>query len=182
VTITAGATRESLYEDQAEEIPAGNLNYTENDAAQSFGGGFAVTQGRYAGLIGNYFQARQSSGVNGNLAFTISDTSVVDGQFIILPTNLGAIYGKSTNGVALSNGYSQTELVTYFNDGTMTATSRDSHSLDAQITYIANFSATGTVTGQDAGLPAKISWDSTGSGSVTFADGTIATFVGFTLD
>jgi len=45
--------------------------------------------------------------------------------------------------------------------------------------YRADRSGTGTVTGDDILLPATITWDADGNGSITFADQVKVSFTGF---
>ena len=83
-------------------------------------------------------------------------------------------YSKDQNGVV------QRYEASYNNDGTSRLVFTDENNLEFTLNFNADQSGTGTVTGDDTTvLPATIVWDETGSGTITFKDGSKETFEDF---
>jgi hypothetical protein len=83
-------------------------------------------------------------------------------------------YAKDQNGVV------QRYECSYNNDGTSRLVFTDENDLEFTLSFIADQSGTGTITGKDTTvLPADIVWDASGSGTITFKDGTVETFEDF---
>ncbi len=166
--------QELFYQDQALTMPAGSLMYTANDIALTTSGPFSITAGRYANLSGTYNEALQTSGSNGSINFSIPNVATTVCQFIQLTNSTGGIYGTCTDAVSLQSGYAQTEQVAFNVDGTQNISATDSNTIASKANFAAkSFTSTGTITGSDPGLPATLTLDATGTGTVKFVDGTV---------
>jgi len=172
---------EALYEDESTTVPAGDLNYATVDITQSQSGSISVTLGRCAGLTGTFNQALQPNGYNGNINYSIPNVSSVVSTFTLNLSGSGVLTGTSTNAVALQSGYTQNEKIVNNADGSLTVTTSDGNSCQSVFNFAADLSGTGKITGSDPGLPAVVSWNSTGVGSVTYADGTAGSFSAWQL-
>ena len=78
-----------------------------------------------------------------------------------------------------SQGVSRSYLATFAADGTSRVTYDSQSEFQYTLEYRADRSGTGTVTGDDILLPATITWDADGNGSITFADQVKVSFTGF---
>jgi hypothetical protein len=172
----------NYFEDEACTLPAGYSRF-DSDYADTGGefkstSSFSITKGPKAGATG--------SGLT-ELVYTP--------DFLYTFSFIGDIPGYasySTSGRWDSNGggyksYSkdQNGLVqryeaSYNNDGTSRLLFTDENNLEFTLNFNADQSGTGTVTGDDTSvLPATIVWDETGSGTITFKDGSKETFEDF---
>lgn len=64
-------------------------------------------------------------------------------------------------------------------NGDVRLISQDSTGSSATFTFFADQTGEGEITGPDPGLPAKIVWNAEGTGSITWADGSVTTFENF---
>lgn len=182
VQISPSGLLESLYVDQGKTTPAGSLKYTVNEVAFVFTGPIEVNAGRYAGLTGNYFEAIQSDGFNGSINYGMPDGSTVVTSFAVQNDDFGHIFGTATAGVALAGDYTQNQQVTYNTDGSSKVTTLDGNMYRSTFNFAADLSGTGQITGSDPGLPATVTWNGSGNGTVKFADNSTLVFTGWHLE
>ena len=181
IRLGASVLFEGLYQDQELSLPAGNLNYNTFDVTHSQSGDITVTQGLYAGLTGTYTSARQTSGQSGNINFNMPGVADTVCQFVVQFDSNGNMYGTATTAVAMQTGSSQTEQVTYNADGTTLIAGSDANKCKSSLKFTKTLSGGGTISGTDPGLPAKLTWNSAGSGQITYADGSTAAFTNWKL-
>ena len=173
---------EILYQDAAATEVAGNMTYVVSDITLSMDGTISVTAGRFSGLTGFYHEVYIStSESNGDINYTLPNVATTVSQFALQTNASGQFYGNATIGVVLQSGYSQTEVATYSPDGSQVVSSTDSNSCASKLSFAVDLSGSGTITGSDPGLPAKVAWSSAGTGVVTFSDGSTAALTGWQL-
>jgi hypothetical protein len=180
VLVDGDAVRYRYFLDSARTQPAGSFMLAANDGAQSQSGTFFITAGRFAGLSGTYFDAVQTGGVEGSITFSFPNGTTQVSQFVE-ETSGGTDSGTATIGLAETSGYTQTQRVSYNEGGTISVTSRDSSGYQSTFSFASDLSGTGTVSGSDPGLPAAITWNSQGTGTVKFADGSVHALTAWTL-
>ncbi|HWD41219.1 MAG TPA: hypothetical protein VG944_20410, partial [Fimbriimonas sp.] len=180
VVIAPAAINESLWTDQARSTSAGSLTYHLDENTATLSGPFTVTSGPYNGVSGTYNQVTQTNsnkqaiGYNGSIVYSMPGVANTDNQYSILFGDSGHFSGTGSTAVALENGYSQTEKITYNSDFGWNATSTDSASLKCDLVFESDNSGSGKITGSDPGLPATLTWDVSGNGQIRYADGTTA--------
>jgi hypothetical protein len=168
---------EKLFTTQQMTTSAGTLKYTLVEANFTTGGTISVTAGKYSGLTGTYNQTTEfdpdgTIGYEGTISYSQPNVSTgVSNVFTVTLGTSGASSGTATVAVALASGYTQTEKFTYNLDGTMVITTTDPSGLKSSFNFAADFSGKGTITGNDAGLPASVTWDANGTGTIKFANG-----------
>jgi len=151
--------------------PAGELFYATEDVGVSQNGTMAITAGRYVGLTGNYLQSLVSGGFSGNESYSIPGVATTSGEFSLTLNSVGKTLGNEQFAVALSNGYTQNEQIALSADFSQVFVTTDANNYSCVFDFAADGSGSGTVKGSDPGLPATARWDVTGTGQVTFADG-----------
>jgi len=176
VTVTLTSFTETFYQDQAETEPAGSASYTLDIATQMMSGAINVTQGNYAGLSGTFSETISGGSLKGNYSLTLPSGTTITGQFSVSEGSNGNPMGTMTQTITESGGYSESTSVTYNSDGSIKITATDSNAYSSTLNFAADLSGTGTVTGPDPGLPATLTWDSSGDGTVTFANGVTVNF------
>lgn len=72
--------------------------------------------------------------------------------------------------------------VSYEPDGTQKVSYNNESLYTYELVYAADGSGTGSVTGNSPLLPATLSWDTNGDGTLTFADGSTLPFTGFNFE
>ncbi len=173
--------QEGFFEDEAETIPAGTLIYATNDVTRTQSGDVNLTSGRLSGLTGSYSQSLLPNGYSGNINYSVPGTSTCVCQFAVQQNSSGAIVGNGTTAVALASGYSQTDQIVYNDDGTILMSTTDGVSSKGSVTFATDLSGSAKITGTDLGLPANVSWNSKGTGKVTWADGSTQSIIAWNL-
>jgi len=166
---------ETFYQDQAETEPAGSATYTLNLSTKTLSGAISITEGPYAGLSGTYSQAVVSNGTAGNYQFTLPSGTTVSSQFTVVVVGIN-VTGSGTETITQPGGYSETAAVTYNANHTIKIVASDTNGYSGTFNVAADYSGTGTINGPDPGLPAKVVWNSGGTGTVTFSDGLTLNF------
>ena len=175
-TITLTTYTSHFYQDQAETQPAGSAVYTLNLSTKTLSGTISITAGKYAGLSGNYSVTKTSNGFDGNYTLTFPNGTTLSCQLSLAFDLLGRPSGTLTQSISESNGYSATTTIVRHTDGTMKVTASDSNGYTSTLNFAADYSGNGLVAGPDPGLPAKLKWDNTGTGTVTFANSLVLHF------
>ena len=172
----------NYFEDEACTLPAGYSRYDRvyDELGSDFEatGSFEITKGPKAGAKGTSFTSLKSSP-----------------EFLYMFSFVGDIPGFAsyttsgrwdTNGGGYKsyrkyqNGLIQRYETSYNNDGTSTLLFTDENALEFTLNFNADQSGKGTITGDDKTLlPADIVWDASGTGTITFKDGSTATFDNF---
>ena len=172
---------EQLFTTQSGTTAAGLMKYQYSDKALAATGPITVTAGTYSGLTGNYAESEiQNSsnvivGIVGSISYSMPNIGETDTQNSITFGASETVTGTATTSVALDNGYTQTEKLSYKADTSYSLTSKDSASLTATMAVTPTSTYSGTISGSDTGLPASFSFDATGGGTVTFSNGTVRT-------
>jgi len=175
-SITLSSYTKTFYQDKAETEPAGSAVYTLDLPTQTLSGTVSITAGNYSGLSGNYSATRSGTSISGNLNLTLPSGTTVASQFSITLSLTGKVSGTTTETVTDSTGYSETSTVVRNSDGSMKITASDTNGYSSTLNFASDYSGSGTVNGPDPGLPATVKWDSTGTGTVTFANGLVVKF------
>lgn len=173
--------QENLFVDQGETTPAGNLFYQTHDATMSQNGTITISAGRFNGLTGTLNQTLTGGGYNGTISYTMPNVATVACQFALVSDGNGGAFGTGTNAIALQSGYTQNEKIQYKDGGTLVMTTTDSLGCSSAFNFTPNTSGSGRITGSDPGLPASLKWDTSGSGTITYADGSTGTFTSYQL-
>lgn len=176
LTIAPDGIRQVLTLDSAGTQPAGQIVYVAEDAGLTLAGTMSLTGGPYAGLNGSYLQSVVPGGVSGNEEYTVPALAVTSGEFSLAQGPTGALSGTEQFAVALAGGYTQNQQVALNSDASEVFTTTDSNRYRSVLSFSAAGSGAGNIQGADPGLPATLAWDSTGSGKVTFADGSSVPF------
>jgi len=175
-SISGSSFVETFYVDQAETEPAGGLDYTLDIPTKTLSGTISVTQGKYAGLTGTYSQTLTSNGTTGNATLNIPNVANTTCQFTVQISGTGTVTGTVNSSVTLPSGYSQSQTVTLNSNGSFTVAVTDSLGYTGNLNFNKDLSGSGTINGPDPGLPAKLAWNSAGTGTVTFSNGTTIAF------
>lgn len=178
--VSPSGISELLFTDAARLNAAGSLNYSINEAARTVSGPINVTSGPYAGANGTFFEAVQTDGYNGNVNYSTADGATIVDQFAITRDELGRVSGTGNVGVALGD-YTQNQQVTYNIGESSSFTTLDSLECRMTLAVGSDGSGTGRITGSDPGLPANLSWNASGSGTVTYANNSSQTFTHWSL-
>jgi hypothetical protein len=169
--------RFDYFVDQEATQPAGfvekrSINETESQ------GILEITKGKFAGKR----QTSSSRYAPPELTFSFegseADGSRQTGNGVYL-INTDEFSGEYNSVTVDPQGVSRSYRVTYATDGTSRVTYDSPSLLQYTLDFKADRSGTGTVTGNSAQLPATISWDTDGNGSIVFADGDRVEFTGF---
>lgn len=169
--------RFDYFLDQEATQPAGfvekrSINETESQSS------LEITMGKFAGKR----QTSSSTYAPPELTFSFEGSEpdgslqTGDGEYVISTEGFSGEYNSVT---VDPQGVSRSYRVTYAIDGTSRVTYDSPSLLQYTLDFKADRSGTGTVTGNSAQLPATISWDSEGNGSIVFADGEKVEFTGF---
>ncbi len=172
MSATASGTTltQSFFVDKAETQPAGTAVYVLDTSTKTLTGTFDLTAGPESGLTGTFSQTLAKNGTTGTYAFTLPSGDSVSCSFTVTISALGIPTGTGTETVTEANGYSETATVTYHSNGSTTIHVSDNHGYTSTVNIAASGAGSGTLSGPDPGLPAVIVWDSSGNGTVTFAN------------
>lgn len=133
-----------------------------------------LTAGLLSGLTINNSKGR----TNGRLVFDLSTNDPREGI-----TTFKGFYtedeGEFTSTSPGPDGQPRTYITRFFPDGRVQLTYPNDRDFTYSLSYNADQSGSGTVTGNNSLLPATIVWDTNGTGTVTFADGSTLNFVYF---
>jgi len=176
VTKSASGFTATFYQDQAETQPAGSAAYTANLSTRTTSGNISITAGKYSGLTGTYSETFGIDTLSGNYAITLPSGTTVSTQFTVMYTGGTKPSGTATQTITKPDGYSEISTLTYKSDGSMIITASDSNGYSSKFNVASDFSGSGTISGPDPGLPAKIVWNSVGTGTVTFANDLVINF------
>jgi hypothetical protein len=168
--------RVDYFLDQALTQPAGGYSKSFVTTATGYVLNFAlgITAGPYTGLSytrdltldGSLITFSSTGQRPGAGSFAIVG-SVTDGRTVIQSTNRDADgVNRFYNVTVEANGSSKVEYNT-------------NQLFSYTLNYAADQSGSGTVTGNSALLPANLSWNSEGTGTLVFANGTTLNFVNF---
>jgi hypothetical protein len=87
--------------------------------------------------------------------------------------------GEFTSTYPGADGAARTYITKIHPDGSAEVTYPNDKDFTFALAYKSDSSGTGTVTGDNALLPATIVWDANGTGTVTFADGSTMNFINY---
>ena len=133
-----------------------------------------LTAGLLSGLTINNSKGR----TNGRLVFDLSTNDPREG----ISTFKGFYTEDEGEFISTSpgpDGQPRTYVTRFFPDGRAEVTYPNDRDFTYSLSYDADQSGSGTVTGNNSLLPATIVWDTNGTGTVTFADGSTLNFVFF---
>jgi len=181
VSISSSTFTETFFQDQAETEPAGSATYTLDIATKTLSGTVSITQGPYAGLSGTYSQTVTKNGTAGNYNVNLPNGTIVSCQFTVSLNASGVPSGTATQSVTFPDGYSLSSTITYRSDHTFQIMASDSNGYSSVFNFAADLSGNGKISGPDPGLPAKLIWNSAGTGTVTFANGLTVPFTNWQL-
>jgi hypothetical protein len=169
--------RFDYFVDQEATQPAGfvekrSINETDSQAL------LEITKGKYAGKR----QTSSSRYAPPELTFSFegseADGSMQTGKGVYV-IGTDEFSGEFNSVTVDQQGVSRSFRVIYATDRTSRVTYDSPSLFQYTLDFRADRSGTGTVTGNNAQLPAAISWDSDGNGSIVFADGVKVEFAGF---
>lgn len=171
---------EDFFADAALTQPAGKMRYfyTPGEQGQfSKGSTVEITAGPQKGYSATYSVILDSNG----LRYDFQGTSPEFGPF--------STVGSSINGVTIvKNGFRDPQGnmryydIEYRSDSTTTVRYNNDKLFNIELSYTAEGTGTGTVTGSSELLPATLTWDRDGTGVITFKDGSTQRFIDFRFD
>jgi len=173
LTVAPDGINQALTLDQAGTQPAGKIQYITEDIGEVLAGTIAITAGPYSGLTGSYLQSKVTGGYSGNEAYSIPNIATASAEFSLTLESSGSLAGTEELAVTLGSGYVQNEHIVLNADSSAIFTTTDANKYQSILNFTAAGSGTGTIKGTDPGLPAQVIWDVTGTGKVTFADGSV---------
>ena len=172
----------NYFEDEACTLPAGYSRF-DSDYADTGGefkstSSFSITKGPKAGATGSGLTELVYTP---DFLYTFSFIGDIPGYASYSTSGRWDINGGGYKSYSKDqNGLVQRYEASYNNDGTSRLLFTDENNLEFTLNFNADQSGTGTVTGDDTSvLPATIVWDETGSGTITFKDGSKETFEDF---
>ena len=181
LSVSGTTFTETFTQDQAGTQQAGSATYTLDLSSKTLSGAISITKGPYAGLSGTYSQTLTSNGTTGNYSCQLANGTTITCQFTITLSLSGVPTGTGTETMTFTNGYSETGNVTYKADGSKAVQVSDSNQDAGTFNITSSGSGTGTITGPDPGLPAVVSWNNSGTGTVTFDNLLIINFTNWQI-
>ena len=171
---------EDFFADAALTQPAGKMRYSYTTGEQgqfSKGSTVEITAGPQKGYSATYSVILDSTG----LRYDFQGTSPEFGPF--------STVGSSINGVTtVKNGFRDPQGnmryydIEYGTDSTTKVRYNNDKLFNIELSYTAEGTGTGTVTGSSELLPATVTWDREGTGTITFKDGSTQSFTDFRFD
>lgn len=178
----SGSFGDDYFVDEALTIPAGK--------ARSFftiGNGGSVIRGQTvevtAGPLKGYTATTNATGDSGGLRYDFQGAHPLYGPF-----KTTGVYVAATNLFTLQNRFGDAQGnarfydIEYTGDGGSKVRYNSDTLFNFELSYTAEGTGAGTVTGSSELLPATITWDRVGSGSITFKDGSTQSFTDFRFD
>ncbi len=173
---------EDFFVDEALTTPAGklrsSLSVSESGSATK-GQTVEITAGPMKGYTETLSLFADESG----LRYNVIGTDPVVGPFTMTGT-----YNTVTGIITVRNGFRDAQGNTRFydvvspGDGSYKVRYNNDLLFNFELSYTVEGAGTGTVTGSSELLPATITWDQKGSGTITFKDGSTQSFTDFSFD
>ena len=175
---TPTSVKYSYFEDANLTLSAGEStqSYSLLNDVFTFITSFSFTKGPFAGLTGSTSVFKSDTKSNYDSDITTPNVGKTISTF---RGTVGAsgIVGTGSNTFTSVSGYRSEATLTYKDDGTKQYTTRDSNNYASSFNFAVDASGQGTITGTDPGLPATATWDTKGTGVVTWADGSKTNFI-----
>jgi len=172
MTSTESSYTVALYEDEAKTSPAGSFQSTFPSGWDSYPysltSTFSITAGNLAGAHGQYSMVIESEEkghstfesvwpkIGSDTGETSWDGGSSDWKY---ESHVGPLWWKGAGG--------------FSSDGSGSSSFSDSAGYAATYVYRSNGSGSGRITGPDPGLPATITWTSSGHVKIVYADGSV---------
>lgn len=171
--------RIDYFLDQALTQPAGfqSKTSTVSDGGFTSNGTINITAGSRSG----YTAEITTSYIGTRLEFSFNGTDPKVGSFTATRFFQDGAGEYRTTDTDLQ-GVKREYIASYAADGTSRVEYDSPTSFRYTLNYAADQSGTGTVTGDNALLPATVQWNSEGTGDITFADGTKVSFENFNFN
>lgn len=178
----SGSFGEDYFVDEALTIPAGKARSfftTGDDGSVIRGQTVEVT----AGPLKGYTATTNATGDSGGLRYDFQGVHPLYGPF-----KTTGVYVAATNLYTLQNRFGDAQGnarfydIEYTGDGGSKVRYNSDTLFNFELNYTSTGAGTGTVTGSSELLPATITWDQQGSGTITFKDGSTQRFTDFRFD
>jgi hypothetical protein len=169
--------RYNYFEDAALNIPAGQSTQSYGTSQGVFGliTSVSLTKGPLAGLTGSSNAFKSGTVSNYDSEITTPNVGKTVSTFRGA-VDTGGILGTGSHVFTSVSGYRSQATFSYKIDGSKQYTTSDSNNYASNFNFAADASGQGTITGTDPGLPASAVWDTKGTGTVTWADGSKTNF------
>jgi len=171
---------EDFFADAALTQPAGKMRYVSTSGEQgqfSKSSTVEITAGPQKGYNVTYSVIFDSNG----LRYEFQGTSPEFGPFSTVGSSVNGVT-KIKNGFRDEQGNLRYYDIEYGLEGATTVRYNNDKLFNLALNYIGDGSGTGTVTGSSELLPATITWDQTGSGTITFKDGSTQSFSNYRFE
>lgn len=168
---------EEFFLDEALTIPAGKRLRTFTSGAMK------QTSEVTAGSMKGYTETSSYVGSESGYTFDVTGSDPANGPFTLKMT-----YVTATGIATIRSGFRDAQGNTRFfdvqalTDGSYKVRYNNDQLFNFELNYTSEGAGTGTVTGSSELLPATITWDKQGSGTVTFKDGSKQNFTDFRFD
>ena len=172
---TATSFTTTYFEDAAHTLPAGQSTTTfDFTSGQSIHLTISITKGPFAGTSGKFDQVFTDT----SFESSYDNSNPVDGRYY---GSFSGTMGLTTTCTGESHyiaisGYRQDQSYVYRPDGSSEYVASDSDGYKSVFDFNADGSGHGKIEGPDPGLPANVKWDKTGTGTITWADGSETPF------
>jgi hypothetical protein len=171
---------EDFFSDSALTQPAGKVRdfYTPGEQGQySKGSTIEITAGPHKGYSATSSVILDSTG----LRYDVQGTHPARGPYSMVISSIDGVT-VAKNGFRDAQGNVRYYDSEYRSDGTTKVRYNNDKLFNIELNYTAEGTGTGTVMGSSELLPATITWDPQGSGTITFKDGSKQSFTDFRFD
>jgi hypothetical protein len=171
---------EDFFIDAALTQPAGKRRYfyTTGEQGQfTKGSTVEITAGPQKGYTETINVIVDSTG----LRYEFQGTSPEFGPFSTIGSSINGVTSIK-NGFRDAQGNTRYYDIEYRSDSTTKVRYNNDKLFNIELSYTSEGTGTGTVTGSSELLPATVTWDRDGTGTITFKDGSTQSFTDFRFD